>query len=176
MSNARNLANLLGTATAVPSAKMPSGNIIQVQSTTSNTEVADTSGDYNGVLLTVNITPTASSSKILVMVNFFTGYFNPNGAFRLMRDSTSLAHASNSYDSGSGFLAMDDVAGYGTNGNIAGYIMHSWAFQYLDSPSTTSQVAYKLQADSIYDLYFNRAKLANYGHSSSTITAMELKQ
>jgi hypothetical protein len=181
MSNARNLANLLGTSTTVPTAKMSAGNIIQVQSTTSNTEVADTSGDYNGSLLEVNITPTATSSKMLVLVDFFTGYFNPNGGFRLNRTisggaTTSLAEATSGYDSGTGFLVMDDVAGYGTNGNIVNYIMHSWAFNHLDSPSTTSQITYKLQANSIYDMYFNRAKGTNYGHSSSTITAMELKQ
>ena len=181
MSNARNLANLLGTGTTVPTTKMSAGSIIQVQSTTSNTEVADTSGDYNGSMLEVNITPAATSSKILVLIDFFTGYFNPNGAIRLNRAisggaTTSLAHASNSYDNGSGFLAMDDVAGYGTNGNTDDYVMHSWAFSHLDSPSTTSQITYKLQADSIYAMYFNRAMGANYGHSSSTITAMELKQ
>ena len=32
MSNARNLANLLGTGTTVPSAKMPTGSIIQTVS------------------------------------------------------------------------------------------------------------------------------------------------
>ena len=166
---------------ALASSNLPAGSILQVQSTTSNTEVADTSGNYNGSLLEVNITPTATSSKILVLVDFYTGYFNPNGAFRLNRAisggaTTSLAHASNSYDGGSGFLAMDDVAGYGTNGNIANYVMHSWAFNHLDSPSTTSQVTYKLQANSIYSMYFNRTQGANYGHASSTITAMELKQ
>ena len=31
MSNARNLANLLGTGTTVPSAKMPSGSVLQVK-------------------------------------------------------------------------------------------------------------------------------------------------
>ena len=172
------VATKLGT---MATANMPSGNIIQVQSTTSNTEVADTSGNYNGSLLEVNITPTATSSKIFLLVNFFTGYFNPNGAFRLNRvisggATTSLAEATAGYDSGTGFLAMDDVAGYGTNGNISDYVMHSWAFSHLDSPSTTSQITYKLQAHSIYSMYFNRSQGNNYGHSSSTISAMELKQ
>jgi len=176
-SSAAIAATKLGTMAA---ANMPAGAILQVQSTTSNTEVADTSGNYNGSLLEVNITPTATSSKILVLIDFFTGYFNPNGSFRLNRAisggaTTSLAEASAGYDNGTGFLNMDDVAGYGTNGNIVNYIMHSWAFNHLDSPSTTSQITYKLQANSIYDMYFNRSKGGNYGHSSSTISAMELK-
>ena len=70
---------------------------------------------------------------------------------------------------------MDDVAGYGTNGNIRDYVMHSWAFNHLDSPSTTSQITYKLQANSIYSMYFNRSQGASNSHSSSTISAMELK-
>ena len=166
---------------AITAATLPAGCILQVQSTTSNTEVEDTSGNYNGSLLEVNITPTATSSKILVLVDFFTGYFNPNGSFRLNRvisggATTSLAEASAGYDNGTGFLNMDDVAGYGTNGNTDDYVMHSWAFNHLDSPSTTSQITYKLQANSIYSMYFNRAMGTNYGHASSTITAMELKQ
>lgn len=170
-------ATKLGT---LATANMPAGSILQVQSTTSNTEVADTSGNYNGSMLEVNITPTATSSKILVLIDFFTGYFNPNGSFRLNRAisggaTTSLAEATAGYDNGTGFLNMDDTAGFGTNGNITDYVMHSWAFNHLDSPSTTSQITYKLQANSIYSMYFNRAKGTNYGHSSSTITAMELK-
>ena len=166
---------------AITSATLPTGSIIQVQSTTSNTEIADTSGNYNGSMLEVNITPTATNSKILVIANFFTGYFNPNGAIRLNRAisggaTTSLAEASGGYDGGTGFLAMDDTAGFGTNGNIRDYVMFSWAFHHLDSPSTTSQITYKIQADSIYSMYFNRSRGTNYGHASSTISAMELKQ
>ena len=81
MSNARNLANLLGTNTtiqtakladdAITSAKLPAGCILQVQnvhmtqrhhiSTTSRTGL---SGQY-----ALSITPTSTSSKILVQTN-----------------------------------------------------------------------------------------------------------
>ena len=42
MSNARNLANLLGTSTTVPSSKQPAGSVLQVVSTT-KTDVASLS-------------------------------------------------------------------------------------------------------------------------------------
>ena len=88
-----------------------------------------------------------------------------------MRDSTaiSIGDAAQGNQVRSTSSARPDSSVYDLDtANMAG--------QFLDSPSTTSQVTYKLQANSIYSMYFNRTQGANYGHASSTITAMELKQ
>ena len=75
MSNARNLANLMGTNTLVPQSKvnlslgasdLPTGSILQVQSAT---EDGDFSGSGQNIdIMTLTITPSSTSSKILVMV------------------------------------------------------------------------------------------------------------
>ena len=76
MSNARKLANLLGTSTTVPSSKlslsaadMPTGSVLQVQNTqytgTTSTSCAD-STNVELSHLTVNITPTSTSSIIRI--------------------------------------------------------------------------------------------------------------
>ena len=65
MSNARNLANLLGTSTTVPSSKMITGSIIQTvynnfcsADTTSGTSLTNTG-------LSVNITPLFQNSVFI---------------------------------------------------------------------------------------------------------------
>lgn len=66
MSNARNLANLLGTGTTVPRTKMPDGGVLQLVSAqsvanllTSNTSATAASS------LTCTMTPTESGNKII---------------------------------------------------------------------------------------------------------------
>ena len=100
MSNARNLANFLGTGTTVPSSKlslvaadMPAGNILQVVNTVHSANVAingSTSTEYTGI--TTAITPKVTGSKIYIMANVSCGNLN-NGAewyeSILYRDSTS---------------------------------------------------------------------------------------
>ena len=85
MSNARNLANLLGTATTVPTAKMPSGSILQVKTATTDAQQAlSASSTYTDITgLTVNITPTTTSNKILIIGKVFLGSgSNPNGGIK----------------------------------------------------------------------------------------------
>ena len=100
------------------------------------------------------------------------GYVNPNGALRLMRDSTSIAESAAGYDNGTGFIAHDDVVGQGSASN---YILDCWSFIHLDSPNTTSQVAYKLQANSYYSMYFNRPVNDTYGYGRSNIILQEVR-
>ena len=112
------------------------------------------------------ITPTKSSSKILVMVDWFEGQSNPNGAYRLLRNGTSITTGA-SYGGGSGFYALDDPAGQSQ------YSMESFSFSYLDSPSTTSATTYKLTTHSSTSVYFNQ-QLNGSGGAISTITLLEI--
>ena len=70
MSNARNLANLLGTNTTVPSSKQPAGSVLQVQQTVFKDQFTDslTTNNQEEVVTGLNctITPTSTNSKILV--------------------------------------------------------------------------------------------------------------
>ena len=148
----------------------PAGNIIQVQSTTTNTAVSNTSTGSNLDLMSVNITPTFSNSKILVMLSAMFGAFNPNGALQLLRDSTNLATAASTFGGGTGFMAFDDFGAADTE-----YRLGEVSFHHLDTPSTTSQVTYKLKGNSNDAMYFNITSNGSSGYGSSSITAMEVR-
>lgn len=74
MSNARNLASFLGTSTTVPSSKlslttadMPTGSVLQVLQAVKTDTFSTTSGTFVQVPdLTVTITPSSASNKILI--------------------------------------------------------------------------------------------------------------
>jgi hypothetical protein len=103
--------------------------VLQVITATNSTLVGTGSTTMSDTGLTVNITPSATSSKILVFA-VGTGATTASGqgvSYRLMRGSTEIRKANNIiYD---GYL--------GTQGN--------WTFLYLDSPATTSATTYKIQ-------------------------------
>ena len=112
------------------------GHIIQVVTNTYSTETASGSSSFSDTGLTATITPTSTSSKILVFCNLCSaGVMNSSGAdangfYKLLRGSTDLVQGlQRTYD-------------YGNSGSIIfGQHLLSW----LDSPSTTSATTYKLQ-------------------------------
>ena len=111
-----------------------------------------TRADISGI--TVNITPSATSSKILITSSLnFCGYEGGYSfALYLMRDSTDLAIG----DAASS-RARATIGGLTDSAN--GYDMRPWHYTYLDSPNTTSQVTYKWQWNQPYHsqtMYLNR--------------------
>lgn len=90
--------------------------------------------------LSVNITPTSASNKILVVANFATGTSNAFVYYRLARNTTGIfiADAAGSRPQiGVGLADSADTNAY--------YGLGTGVLQYLDSPATTSAVTYKLQ-------------------------------
>lgn len=67
MSNARNLSNLLGTSTTVPSGNLPSGSVIQVATDTSGSNTVITGTTYTASSVSITFTPKKSNSTILLM-------------------------------------------------------------------------------------------------------------
>lgn len=114
------------------------GKVLQVlmMETTSSTAFASTT--YADSNLTLNITPTSSSSQILiqwtVQVQIANGGQLRGLGFKLLRDSTAV------YTSGS----LLDIGFKPTTDNP--YLKGSW--YAIDSPATTSQITYKVQAAS----------------------------
>ena len=102
---------------------------------TTSTSMVDVTG------LTVNITPSAATSKILVLstVNGSQGVAANRGYLRLMRDSTAIfiGDAAGSRQRVSGSFGSDHTS-------IASPPVGS---TYLDSPNTTSAVTYKWQIE-----------------------------
>ena len=130
--------------TAVTSAGLPirSGSVVQVVSTTktdtwSGTPGAGVFSDITG--LSVAITPTSATSKILVTfsTNVSASAVSTTGV-RLVRDSTPI-----SVGDAAGSRPLATTGGAGNEGaNWNGDVLAS---SFLDSPSTTSSITYKLQ-------------------------------
>ena len=156
---------------AVTSAKLASGlalgKIGQVVTATTSTEVSNTSGTYADVGLSASITPTATSSKIYIMVSAsmagFTGNSGATNVFsfvRLVRGSTEIAE----------YLGVrGKIPSGGTNFTVGG----SNSFTDLDSPSTTSAVTYKAQ-QKLNDVGDGRTSHFSFNNKLSTITLMEV--
>lgn len=157
------------TGVSLPADNMPSGSVLQVQQTKSSAAVSTNSTSFQD-FLTVSITPSATTSKILVTANLYIGtrWWNNNPNFQIARDSTVIS--ANSSDAW--------PYQFGADSSNNEYEMVSYHLELLDSPSTTSAITYKAQVKSqstSYYVYMNR----NYAQSSilrgeSYITVMEI--
>lgn len=154
---------------AVP---IPSG-IIQVQSTSKTDTFSTSSTSFTDVTgLSVAITPTSASNKILVMAapNISTDGSTVAIYYRIMRDSTAIAIG----DASS--LRTRATGNAYPNGGIA----TSVPMNFLDSPATTSATTYKIQVilNGSGSGYVNRnnsnSDSAAISVVLSTITVMEV--
>jgi hypothetical protein len=115
--------------TALASAQLPTGTVLQVLSaarTTSFTTASATFGDWTDI--TISITPRATSSKVLVFLNATRVTSNQNNAvtdMEIMRVATSLYAPATFQNSGS--------SGHSSSLELV----------FLDSPNTTSATTYK---------------------------------
>tara|TARA_B100001939_G_C16893891_1_gene596683 strand:- start:359 stop:898 length:540 start_codon:yes stop_codon:yes gene_type:complete len=141
MSNARNLANLLGTGTTVPSAKMPAGSILQVKTATKTASQSNASSNsFSDITdLSQSITPRSTSSKILILCNIsMSSATDATGrSFRFIRGSTHIGGGSEGSRKSVSFFGSPMSA----DSNMAG----TTSMHFLDSPNTTSATTYKVQ-------------------------------
>ena len=125
---------------AITAAKLASGvggKVLQIVSSSANTALTTNSTSMVD-LMTLAITPSASSSKILIMYNSSMAYQDSGSAnfynhVGIFRDSTALGngndgHAGNYFHS----FSYNDV---GTSFNC----------HHLDSPNTTSSITYRIK-------------------------------
>ena len=170
-----NIANAsLGAVTALPAGV--GGKVLQIQTTFKSSVSSITTNGDNAVDITgmsVAITPSSSSSKILVQASLFYMFndttYGSLGGISIMRGSTAIGTGGQSYSSGT-------VVGINNTGNNTN-LFATVPLLFLDSPSTTSATTYKLQAKNSIGgdktFYVNgRRNGSNYG--SSTITVMEI--
>ena len=146
------------------------GKVLQVVSAIKTSVQTVSSADFTDISgLSVDITPAATSSKILVLAHITLSSGN-HGHTRCVRESTVI---------GAGVAASSRgaVSGYAnSDGNSA----NVQPFVFLDSPSTTSEITYKFQLESNNSAasYINQTTNdtdAIYGsRGSSTITVMEI--
>lgn len=166
MSNARNLANLLGTNTAVPSSKLtvassnlPTGSVLQVVQGTLGSTVTKTpgAGNVEDSGLSASITPSSTSSKILIQYSIYLGQTAGYNAWtRIVRGSTEIGNGTAEGTNRPAGNAM--VTNY-SQGAADTYHVMCAANTFLDSPNTTSATTYKIQigAYGSNNVYVNRS-------------------
>jgi|TARA_R100001480_G_scaffold42897_1_gene55773 hypothetical protein len=131
-------ADLADDAVTAAKAAFSPGKIGQVVNAVNTADYSTTSSTYNDITgLTLNITPTATNSKILILMQITCKCNNgsgtaSNGSVRLLRDSSELQNMN--------VFTQLNIG----NGNPDSLI-HSGSHIYLDSPSSTSQLTFKYQ-------------------------------
>tara|TARA_Y100001963_G_scaffold156135_1_gene248948 strand:+ start:631 stop:1215 length:585 start_codon:yes stop_codon:yes gene_type:complete len=148
------------------------GKVAQVLSTTKTDTFTVNSRSYSAITgLSVSITPSSTSSKILVIVSLQAVSSN-NGDAVILRDSTQIG--------------VGDTSGSRTSGsfgdfyNGGGTALTSNSASVLDSPSSTSAITYSVScltaSSSVF--YVNRTTTdtdnSGYSRGASTITVMEI--
>jgi hypothetical protein len=182
VTGAVNTSSTLVTASrGISNASVPAGGVIQVVQTVKTdtwSSVGTTWTDVTG--LSVSITPTSSTSKILIVASValcsqaFLSYLN------LLRGSTNIAQPS----AGSGQLLATGTTGAYASGGVEQYNISTIPIHYLDSPATTASTTYKIQARCYtagnYVLvnrnYPDRTSTDYDPRVISTISAMEIAQ
>ncbi len=134
------------------------GKILQVVTATDSTERTTTSSSFVTAsnTLSVDITPSSTSSKIFIICNtsFGTGTANQQAEVTLYRDSTNLGTAQG---------LMSNIILSTTSIRTPG------TMTILDSPSSTSEITYQL-----YCKCSGGTLTLNWNNTKSSITAFEI--
>jgi hypothetical protein len=145
---------LSSSAQGIPKTALPTGSVLQVVSVASNTQVSTTSSTYVSTGFSASITPTSSTSKILVMYgNGGAERLNNNGAnayIQIWRGGSSIFTVTNS-------------------GMNLTYSSLGPSVQYLDSPATTSSTTYTIYYKTDSNTFY-----LSTNTSGATLTLMEI--
>jgi len=144
---------------AITGADLPAGSVLQIVSTKYASAVNISSTTFQNSGLGANITPSSTSSKILIMITASVGGDGYDSSYLYgapFRDSTELMEVA--------FCRDQPVSNYGATSE-------SLALTYLDSPSSTSQITYRLKGRATNA---NHQFRFNYVSGHSTITLMEI--
>ena len=144
----------------VPDANAPSGSVIQVVSSVLSSSFSTASGSDQDTGLNASITPLSSSNKILIIVSTMlraTGSGNCYVYQKVWRGAI-----------GSGTLLLDGYPMVGSSNTDHRGVGN---FTYLDSPSTTSSVTYRI---SIHSGFAGSGVYINSTTTPSTLTLMEI--
>lgn len=174
-----NLPASSGTVLTTTSPKV--GNVIQVVSATKTDTQSTSSSTYSDVTnLSVTITPSSASNKILVIASVLVGQTGGNGtaaSVNIVRDSTSIISPSSPSSRFPSIFNMESSISSSMQ-----FMLMPASFTILDSPASISALTYKIQFKNVVNgvgvAYINRG--GNDGDSAviprgvSTITVMEI--
>ena len=146
------------TGQTTASKVMIPGHVVQIVEGTRTDSTNTASSTYSDAGLSASITPSATNSKVFVLVacGFGNTSSGANNNVRILRGSTEIRSFSR----------------VGFNG--AGHQNSHQVFTILDSPSTTSATTYKVQY--MTDAGNFRINDASGDTSVATITLMEIAQ
>ena len=134
------------------------GKVLQVVSTTYSTQATSSSGTYADTGVSLSITPSSASSKVLILLTNFWEKDNGSGdnaiRYNLVRGATQIHE---SYLNGYTSTSMR--------------LIGSYSLQYLDSPNTTSSTTYKTQ----FKNFVNSGTIyTQVGSATATMILMEI--
>jgi hypothetical protein len=146
-------------STGLKWATASSGAVVQVKSMSTTTVASTTSSTFQDSNLTLSITPTSASNKILVLttVNGIIRTTTLSGVgLRIVRTTTGISTFETN-------LMYANTAG--------GTFLASSANAYLDSPATTSATTYKVQFRSVNN---TDSVSVQQGNEQSSLVLMEV--
>jgi hypothetical protein len=149
------------------------GKVLQVVSATTSTSTTIASTTFTDTTLTASITPTAATSKILILTTQQMttergiGQYAQAGGIKLLRGATVVYTPATI-----GFLQYNtDWQGSGEVGKLRGLV----SLSYLDSPATTSATTYKTQGAVVDTSNNGQVKFQHGGADSvGSIILMEI--
>lgn len=173
--------NAIQTTTGKPILNS-TGSILQVVQTV-KTDTWSSSSDglsfYPITGYTATITPSSTSSKVLIICNMFvsSGYWEIQG--RLTRNGSTIT---GSLGAARGVRTQCSFATNQYEGGTSGYSWSDVHYAYLDSPATTSACTYGVSLNGYstytiamnYNVYSDYNSADYYGQPSSTMTLMEI--
>ena len=154
-----------GTISGVPGQVL---QVVPVTTTTSTTTTTNSYADVGG--MTATITPSSTSSKILVLMNcnyeLYRAAIEATASWQVLRNSTAV------YTLPQNSTGLE--AGLSTGSRV--YLDGVLAIMFVDSPATTSATTYKLQFLTTSTGSSVHVSVNNQGNNSqtATVTLMEI--
>ena len=166
------------TSAGVPSSAMPAGSVLQVVSVTKTDRFTTTSASYVAITgLSVTITPSSTSSKVLVSFDINGGISGAGGGLRIYRGETAIAVGNEIQEPANNRMT---AALY--NGGDDSNSTPNRSMSILDAPNTTSATTYTLRVACVQSsgtIVINdqssQVRNVNYAAvTASTLTSMEI--
>jgi hypothetical protein len=139
------------------------GKVLQVVQTTYSTTVTSTSNSYVDSGLSLSITPSASTSKVLIMVAQPIGLMVGSSGNEMVMGVNICRGTTQVLEQGI------DIRASAYSSELASYQV--WSPVYLDSPATTSSTTYKCQLKNTAAVGNARAQVSG---RTSVIILMEI--
>ena len=166
-----------GVLTRLDASLIGGGKVGQVVQTHFTTQSQMSSSSFAAISgCTVDITPSATSSKVFVMISLCSGVNGASyGFFKLYRDSTVIGSGSDSSNRIGCNFSISQNDGDNTSDGVK-----QVNYQYLDSPSSTSALTYTVQASTFnnstitYNKTPDNSDNGRTAQGSSTITVIEV--